>query len=49
VIVASLWTVGTFAARRILGPREPRLVLDLLSASLCALGLFWFVGRSMAF
>ena len=48
MIVASLWGAGTYAARHILGLREPRLALDLLSASLCALGLFWFVGRSVA-
>lgn len=46
VIVALLWSVGTWLARRAAGLGARRLAVDLLSALLCGLGLFWFVQRS---
>jgi len=44
-IVAVLWSVGRVVARRF-PATDYRLAVDTASAALCALGLFWFVGRS---
>lgn len=45
-IVAALWLFGSVAARYVPAHRR-RLTFDLASASLCALGVFWFIGRSL--
>jgi len=47
-IVSALWASGSFVVRRLGVPRDTRLAFDAMSAALCALGLFWFVGRSLA-
>ncbi len=45
-IVAALWLCGAIVARVL--PRGGRpLVRDLASTGLCALGVFWFVGRAI--
>ena len=46
VIVGALWSVGTWMARRFASEGAQRLAVDMLSAFLCGLGLFWFVQRS---
>jgi hypothetical protein len=45
-IVAMLWAVGMFVVRRFPGA-DYRLAMDTTSALLCALGLFWFIGRAL--
>ncbi len=45
-IVALLWGIGTLVARRFVNA-DYRLTTDALSAALCGLGLFWFVGRAL--
>ena len=45
-IVALLWAIGTFIARRF-ATTDYRLAADGASAALCGLGLFWFVGRAL--
>ena len=45
-IVAALWACGTILARTLPHGGRP-LALDLASTGLCALGVFWFVGRAM--
>lgn len=47
-LVSALWVMGGFVVRRLGALRDTRLAFDVLSAALCALGLFWFVGRSFA-
>ena len=45
-IGAVLWSGGAVVARVL--PRRGRpLVLDLAPTGLCALGVFWFVGRAI--
>jgi hypothetical protein len=46
-VVAMLWSVGAVIVRRF-PALDYRLATDAASASLCALGLFWFVSRAMA-
>ena len=45
-VVVALWGVGTLVIRRF-PEADYRLVIDAASASLCALGLFWFVSRAL--
>ena len=44
-IVAMLWSVGTLIVRRF-PAADYRLAVDVAAAALCALGLFWFIGRA---
>jgi hypothetical protein len=44
-IVVALWGMGMLAVRRF-PTADYRLAVDAASAALCALGLFWFVGRA---
>lgn len=44
-IVAVLWLAGRQIGRRF-SPGDSRLAVDAASAALCAVGLFWFVGRA---
>jgi len=44
-IVAILWSVGTLIVRRF-PAADYRLAVDVAAAALCALGLFWFIGRA---
>lgn len=46
-IVAALSLAGAFLARSLAGTGAPRMAVDLLSAVLCGLGLFWFVERAL--
>jgi hypothetical protein len=46
-IVALLWLIGFQIAHRFPSLNH-RLILDATSAALCALGLFWFVGRALS-
>jgi hypothetical protein len=46
-IVTSLWG-GTILAVRRFPKTQYRLATDIVSVVLCALGLFWFVGRALA-
>jgi hypothetical protein len=46
VIVGLLWSAGTWLARRSAAGGARRLAIDVLSALLCGLGLYWFVERS---
>jgi len=48
VVVAALWILGGFVARRLSDARAARHAADLLAAALCALGVFWLVERSLA-
>ena len=45
-IVAALWLIGHQIMGR-LSSVNYRLIFDATSAVLCALGLFWFVGRAL--
>lgn len=47
-VVASLWTAAGFVVRRAGTRHDFGLALDAVSAVLCGLGLFWFVGRSLS-
>lgn len=44
-IVAALWILGILVVQRV-ATADRRLAVDTASAALCALGLFWFIGRS---
>jgi hypothetical protein len=46
-IVAVLWIIGRRFSERF-SSYNARLILDVTSAILCALGLFWFVGRALS-
>jgi hypothetical protein len=46
-IVSTLWG-GTILAVRRFPKTQYRLATDIVSVVLCALGLFWFVGRALA-
>jgi hypothetical protein len=45
VIVFGLWLLALVVRKKI-SWLSPRLVVDLLSASLCGLGIYWFISRS---
>ena len=47
-LVAGLGGIGTLLARRIVRDDLRRLAFGALSAALCGIGLFWFVGRALA-
>jgi Na+-transporting NADH:ubiquinone oxidoreductase subunit NqrD len=46
-IVAALWLIGLQIARRF-SFLHNWFIFDVTSAALCALGLFWFVGRALS-
>jgi len=46
-IVAALAAAGSLFARRFAGTPAPRVAVDLASAALCGLGLYWFVERAL--
>jgi hypothetical protein len=46
-VVAVLWLIGLQLIRRFPSVNH-RFILDATSAALCALGLFWFMGRALS-